>query len=1559
MILSLYCSQASFCDEAILKEFLDPQDSFTFKRISPTEAILGCSFQRNRFRVRALALAIPDDTTLTWRYLGGKSLADGKEIVHAASEEHDVASWVSVKRQWLSDVSMVTVQFPKVARNASTSSKPKQAVDKADANATILEATFGLTYSKPCKLPESTSSSTINKNPFIRIARLLVANPDEVNGAAGTFPKMEDPPAPPQVLIPDKPHCRIVVSQPGLVSIPVKDLSQTGFDSSLLDASYLTLAHLGQPYPYGILAADPKHLQGTDRIWFFCPSTGTAESGESTFYLGWGTSQGSRIEEATDQVSVESGKIKADHPIQKGVTREWDWKVTHIEQDDPTLYLEQDTLVSPVDILWKDLKREEDTLTTDFDLPDLMMVADVVAATASIQIRYMPPDAFQGEGALHAVFNELELEKNLPAGGGKEVRLEIPTNKLRPKGNRLTLSFKGKLPSLADQARGFSVDWIRVWYPGRWELANSTLVKINHYPYGNAGSDNLLDLARWNFPTTSGDWHFLRFENGAVPSVAITPVGKDEVSCLGPSSCWPGEWWLADVSQPNPPAKLELCKGDSVLRDVTSQTDLIVVTDPRFVPQLKDYLALPERQGITSRIVTTQQIYEEFSFGEKNREAIRDYCRYAITHYQKPRPQYLWLVGEARWDPTNKLGSHVEDLVPSPALQTRKVIHSNDQWYVYLVGNDALPDLLVSRVSVGTTSELEAYLDKVKEDMESREPGWWRTRSLLLTDDGFADEVETLLNHGFNKVCVPVHIRQEDFPLDPFRKFEAVGKIGKEARGIRDKVVKEWSDGARLVEYAGHGGITVWSHESLFKGLNRPDSDADRLMNKGKYSYVTIRSCMSASVNWPTFPGEVSVSEALIKAPGRGALAVLGSSGTEFATDQERFGAQFRAGIWNHHLDTLASIRAYAQCQFLLQTPELKGVVDQFLLHGDPTLSLNFPETLDSLTPEWITPHEGPGLRVNWSGGPSHGKGQVHVYCHRELVFESEPFDIPDATQSVLLPVPTALPFKPELVVALYLWDPESRQDAFRAAPVGNPKVPGNEWLNLYHSWVKPATGLDPEVAELVLSPTDPVVGEPVMLTLQVANTSGDVIKLLQAEARGGTSRNAMKRIDLEARKKGGMPWNLFPGEKRAFQWIQTPSDRATTMVFQVSLNIPGKAIIRYATATILAAPELNILDLHPRQSRDSHPVGEPLELLARVQNVGGRPTQALRLMFGEMRWEQTAMTDLPPIDPGDIHDATFTVLAPQSAFDWETRVDTLPKDQTSRTRWHRQSFRHEVPREITLSIEAESKVCSRVFETVKDLSPFTIRSLEPGERTLRVSNEAQFKDLPVMNLDILDTSEIRSATHAGAAAWQYQTGWWLSPFQLQAHPLWSGKPLKTRLPWDKPHSLIMISPTYYKHDNYQFVGYPMPALTLDSSECQFDLTPANTHEDGRFPPKLVEIKAPGLDWTLTNHHGAWPGFSGFRLSALPEILTPVIRLPEDSNWKPDFRAEWLAQVPGQATAEIRCRREGEEWSQWSPMNNETTVPGSMAQIRYWTIPDETLKGALIGPVAIRFEKMN
>lgn len=1570
MILSFVFSDPSLSG-SLIKEFTEPQDSYTYIKNSSATATLMCRFEKNRFKVRSFTLYIPPDMNVNWRLLKAEG-SDSQRSYQISEDSIDgITSIVKTEKYWLGDIPIQSWSFPSANQasirvlDASTQTLMRRT------GVVLSSATFELTFSRPFApvVGNIAPSGPMRNDPFREISQLLVSNPEEIplereypeslifdtqNTGFSYLGNLAGSSSQPVVRIDTR-------NQDGVLTrISLKSLKDVGFPVSLETIDLITAYHQGKPYPIEILIRSDEPVEN-GYILIFHPPIQSEETVQDAFFLTIGSTPGTRLK-PEESASAFFG-MDLDSSTAQSNSRSWDFNELKLEENHPEFYEEKNTLAGPVEVMWKEFRMDGDSVTVDFDLEGYQLpVLSNIPSEAShplknipLVIRMVPPETYKGDCLLEGLLNEKQLAGQKIPPGLSDVVLYIPSESLRSRGNRLALTFKGKIPIFSEQNSGIFLDWIRLPYPAKKRQLRTEEKPIElpnfQLPDEMMAQPVELEIApekAWRLYSVGADPGAIKFYK--------PKAGEQRLSV--PSTLQKNHWWMVDPESAREPAGIEKISNESLICSNTQGFDLVVITDHRFAGQLQAYLERYHRQGISTKILTTRQIYDEFFYGIKSIQAIRDCCHFLLTHCREPRPQFLWLVGEARWDPTNQLGSTVEDLVPSPAVQSRGSIHSNDQWYTCLVGEDAFPDLLVARISVGTTEELKHYLDKVQEDQDSFKPDWWRAVGLFLADDGFTEEIESGLRNGLEKVCVPEIIRQETYPLDPYRKFEAAGRVGKEARRIRPDVVRKWSEGARLVEYAGHGGITVWSHEALFKGLNRPDSDVERLSNQGRYSFVTIRSCMSASINWPTFPGEVSVSEALIKAPGRGAIAVLGSSGTEFANDQERFGSKVRAALWNHHLKTISEIRAYAHCQFLLQTPELTGVVNQFMLHADPLLSYDVPEPIDELGFSFVNREKGPELRIEVHSPILPATGQARVYSHRKMIYETAPFRIDSASQVIQIPIPPEIPFRQNLKGAVYLFNQSERRDA-----IGSRKLEGfeeetaTEPFELYRKWVPDASSsVNLEVSDMVIQPTNPVTGEPVVIEVTLANRGISPTRLQHIELKYGETPDTSHFIERELTREISYPYDFYPGDQRTLKWMQSPSEKPAHYYFTLNVNLAGKAVQRTGSVDITAPPEIEVLSIQPEHPEQPCLVSEPLRFRIDVRNKGGIPTEPLRLMGQNLKGNDFFKVSLPCLAPDEATSATFEVDTPASRFEWETRIDLMPTAYTSRTRWKRQSFIAEAQRALSVKIDREWQ---EEFEDSTSLAPFTWRYFSPGNLTMQINDEARYRDIPPMNLDLLETGQVRSATHAGIAAWQYQSGWWLSPFQIQAHPLWLGAPLDFRLVWAHESATAFLSPKYYKQDNYQNLGFPMPWMTLSCSQCQFEVKPGNTDQAGHFPEQMIELQSPGIDWGLKNHPGAWPGFAGFRLGVLAEIRTPVIDLQEDARWNAGMSFEWHPKPPEGIIQQVRSGAATDSLGGWSSLSSDTIIQGKAIQLRTLIRPDEEQKGALVRSLMLKVMKAN
>ncbi|HXZ69831.1 MAG TPA: C25 family cysteine peptidase, partial [Streptosporangiaceae bacterium] len=77
--------------------------------------------------------------------------------------------------------------------------------------------------------------------------------------------------------------------------------------------------------------------------------------------------------------------------------------------------------------------------------------------------------------------------------------------------------------------------------------------------------------------------------------------------------------------------------------------DMIILTHPAFASQVAPLVQLRRAQGLKVAVVLTDDVYDEFNFGERSPQAVRDLLAAALANWSV-KPRYLLLVGDASID---------------------------------------------------------------------------------------------------------------------------------------------------------------------------------------------------------------------------------------------------------------------------------------------------------------------------------------------------------------------------------------------------------------------------------------------------------------------------------------------------------------------------------------------------------------------------------------------------------------------------------------------------------------------------------------------------------------------------------------------------------------------------------------------------------------------------------------------------------------------------------------------------------------------------------------------
>jgi hypothetical protein len=334
--------------------------------------------------------------------------------------------------------------------------------------------------------------------------------------------------------------------------------------------------------------------------------------------------------------------------------------------------------------------------------------------------------------------------------------------------------------------------------------------------------------------------------------VEVTGTIRRQKSGYGITVSVPGDGARAlmafDASQARRPARTAANR-PSALRNSGQGADLLIVSHRDFFAALEPLAALRRSQGLAVAIVDIEDVYDEFAYGQKSSQALKDFIAYAGTGWKRA-PRYVLLAGDASYDARNYLGFGDYDVVPTLLIDTELMETATDELLADFSG-DGVAEVSIGRLPVRTAQEASAMVAKII--------GYERavaSDSMLLVSD---------FNDGFSFASYSERLR----PLVPGNiRVESVTR-GTDQAASRQALIAAINRGQKVVNYMGHGSLEQW------RGNLLTTADAASLTNRGKLSLFVMMSCLN---NYYQDPSVESLGESLMRAEG-GAIAVWASSG--------------------------------------------------------------------------------------------------------------------------------------------------------------------------------------------------------------------------------------------------------------------------------------------------------------------------------------------------------------------------------------------------------------------------------------------------------------------------------------------------------------------------------------------------------------------------------------------------------------------------------------------------------------------------------------------------------
>ena len=349
----------------------------------------------------------------------------------------------------------------------------------------------------------------------------------------------------------------------------------------------------------------------------------------------------------------------------------------------------------------------------------------------------------------------------------------------------------------------------------------------------------------------------------------------------------------------------------------TNAHDYVIISHGDFVP---DVLPLVERrasEGHTPAVIDVQDIYDEFSYGEKTPQALRDFLQWATTTWHQA-PKFVVLVGDATMDPRDYAGLGDADFVPTKEVPMTLVALEtpSDDWFVDF-NDDGLPEIAVGRLSVATPAQAAAMVAKIAGYNQAGVQAWAKDVLLVAdTNDATSDFEQYSRNLAG---LLPSDYR-------PHQVFK--GTLGDD--GAHQAIIDGVNAGQLLVNFIGHGSVGIWgSHGELLTN----DDIAATWHDATRLPFVVAMNCLNGLFD--SIYDEESLAEALMRAPNAGAVATWASSSVTSSATQSLVNAELFRLIFGGASATLGE--AVGAAKRVVSSSDLRR---SWIFFGDPAMQL-------------------------------------------------------------------------------------------------------------------------------------------------------------------------------------------------------------------------------------------------------------------------------------------------------------------------------------------------------------------------------------------------------------------------------------------------------------------------------------------------------------------------------------------------------------------------------------------------------------------------------------------
>ncbi|GGF23552.1 putative type IX secretion system sortase PorU2 [Hymenobacter cavernae] len=420
------------------------------------------------------------------------------------------------------------------------------------------------------------------------------------------------------------------------------------------------------------------------------------------------------------------------------------------------------------------------------------------------------------------------------------------------------------------------------------------------------------------FPTAVGRTHQLLVADMARPLMPPTPAQKVSFRAFTPSS-----------------SNFLIVSHAALMKPVGS------VANP--VRAYADYRGSVAGGRYDTLVVTSEQLYNQFHYGEKSALAIRQFAQWMLTDN---RPKSLLLLGKGLITGEYLNGYHrqnpnispFKDLVPTSTRSASDAFFTAD-WQ----NNSYVAKMATGRISAQTSTEVLNYLNKLREHEALGVAGW---RKNVLHLAGGEDPSQFAQFQGYLN-DYKQHIEKPLFAGKVVKTYMRSTVGGYSSFPVNINVAAELNTGLSLMTYFGHGSLNRF--DLNLGNINDPTNNYN---NKGKYPIMFFYGCAAGNA-FTIGDSDISFGTQWTLAADRGLVGFMAESSFGFDANLDAYADLLHKLLFNEPVwygKPVAAVQnevARRLMPMYLGNSAGINMLMSTIWQGDPALKLYAPEKPD------------------------------------------------------------------------------------------------------------------------------------------------------------------------------------------------------------------------------------------------------------------------------------------------------------------------------------------------------------------------------------------------------------------------------------------------------------------------------------------------------------------------------------------------------------------------------------------------------------------------------------